>query len=146
MNEKELRQAIVDEAKSWARTPWHHEARVKGGGVDCGMFLLEVYEKVGLIPHIEPDHYSMDFMCHRSEEWFMETILKFAREITQPPFLPGDVIMFQHGRIYSHSGIILDWPQIIHASAQDKCVTYADASLSSLSGRKRKIFRYKDFA
>jgi cell wall-associated NlpC family hydrolase len=145
MKESEIRQAIIDEAKTWAGTPWHHEGRVKYAGVDCGMFLLEVYEKVGLIPHIRPDHYNMDFMCHRSEEWFLETILQYADEIADPPYLPGDVIMFQQGRLYSHSGIIIEWPEIIHACAQAQCVTYADMNLSPLSERKRKIFRYKDF-
>lgn len=146
--EQETRQAIVDEAKTWIGTPWHHEARVKHHGVDCGQFLLEVYEKVGLIPHIQPDHYSMDFMCHRSEEWFIETILQFANEIThmEPPYLPGDVIMFQQGRIYSHSAIITDWPQIIHADSMAKMVIYGDVIRSPLSARKRRVFRYKDFA
>lgn len=145
INEIEIRKAIIDEAITWIRTPWHHEARVKGAGVDCGMFLLEIYEKVGLIPHIQPDHYNMDFMMHHSEEWFMETILKYADEITEEPFLPGDAMLFRQGRIYSHGAIILDWPRIIHASASDKCVTYGDVNMYPLAGKKRKIFRCKVF-
>jgi cell wall-associated NlpC family hydrolase len=108
------------------------------------MLLLETYERVGLIPRIDPDHYSMDFMCHRSDEWFTETILKYADEIFEPPYFPGDVVMFRWGRIFSHSGIIIGWPQIIHASAPDHCVTYADLSLSPLAGRVKRYFRHKE--
>jgi cell wall-associated NlpC family hydrolase len=144
MDANQARQRIVDEAREWVGTPWHHEARVRGAGVDCGMLLLEVYERVGLLPRIDPDHYSMDFMCHRTEEWFTETILKYAEEIFEPPYLPGDVVMFRWGRIFSHGAIVISWPQIIHASSPDRCVTYADVSISPLADRKMRYFRHKE--
>jgi hypothetical protein len=88
MNEQEARRKIVDEALSWRGTPWHHEARVKGGGVDCGMLLLEVFEKAGLIPHIQPAHYGPDFMLHKGDEWFALYVLKYADEVKACPDRP----------------------------------------------------------
>ena len=37
MDKLELAQrlAVVAEAESWLGTPYHHEARIKGHGVDC---------------------------------------------------------------------------------------------------------------
>ena len=32
-------------ARSWLGTPYHHMGRVKGAGVDCAMFPLEVYRE-----------------------------------------------------------------------------------------------------
>jgi cell wall-associated NlpC family hydrolase len=143
MDEKTAREKIVEEALSWRGTPWHHEARVKGGGVDCGMLLLEVFEKAGLIPRIEPAHYGPDFMLHRGDEWFALYVLKYADEVKEPPYLPGDVILFRHGRIFSHGGIIIDWPSIIHASAQEKAVNWGNVEQHPLSAQKWKVFRYR---
>ncbi len=140
-----LQEKVVKEAESFLNTPWHHEARIKGAGIDCGMFLLEVGEAVGAIPHIQPDHYPPDFMCHRNETWFLDLIMQYCDEVFEPPYLPGDIVMFKHGRIFSHSGFVIDWPKIIHASAPDKCVCYADISLpSKLSEREKRFFRYRE--
>ncbi len=32
-----IRENIVNEAMQWIRTPWHHQANIKGVGVDCAM-------------------------------------------------------------------------------------------------------------
>jgi cell wall-associated NlpC family hydrolase len=142
--QERLRAAIIEEAKTWLGTPWHHEARVKGAGVDCGMFILGVCENLGLTPHVVPPHYGPDFMLHRSDEWYVEIILKFADEIFSEPYLPADAVVFKHGRIYSHGGIIVNWPLIIHASAPERCVLYGDASQSPISTWPRRIFRHKE--
>jgi len=146
--EKELRDKIIAEAKSWIRTPYHHEAGVKGAGVDCGYFLIKVFSESGCMPDIKPAHYPKDFMCHRDNEWFVETILQFAKEITgyeQKDYKPADVVVFRQGRIFCHGSIILDWPMIIHSSATDKCVAYGDASLIPWCNKERRVFRYKEF-
>ena len=139
-----LRKAVVEEAKTWLKTPWHHEARVKGAGVDCGMFILEVYEHLGLIPHVIPPHFGPDFMLHRNDEWYTEIILKFAIELHDPPYLPGDAVVFKHGRIYSHGGIVIEWPTIIHAHAPERCVLYGDACSAPLSNWPKRVFRHKE--
>jgi len=143
-DKEKLRAKIIEEAKTWLGTPWHHEARVKGAGVDCGMLILAVYEKLGLIPHVDPPHYGPDFMLHRSDEWYTEIILIFGDEILTEPYLPGDAAVFKHGRIYSHGGIIVDWPIIIHASAPERCVLYGDASQVPISAWPKRIFRHKE--
>ena len=145
LDETETRKLIVEEVKSWLGTPWHHEARIKGQGVDCGMIILEVFEKTGLIPHVVPPHYGPDFMLHRSDEWYVEIILRFGYEIFEPPYLPGDGIVMKHGRIYCHGGIVVDWPVIIHASMPDRVVLYGNAELPPLLKKKKRMFRYKEF-
>lgn len=142
--QERLRAVIIEEAKTWLGTPWHHEARIKGAGVDCGMLILGIGENLGLIPHVNPPHYGPDFMLHRSDEWYVEIILKFADEIFSEAYLPGDIVVFKHGRIYSHGGIIVNWPLIIHASAPERCVLYGDASQVPISTWSKRIFRYKE--
>jgi hypothetical protein len=136
------RNAVIAEAVTWIRTPFHHEARVKGAGVDCGNFLIGVYGAVGLPVPAKIDHYPRDFMLHRDREWFLEIVLQFADEITRDEVLPGDAVIFKHGRSYSHGAIVTAWPRIIHA-AYPKGVTYGDANLDP---RPRRFFRHKEIA
>src|SRR5690349_11447583 len=37
------RARLLDEARTWLLTPWHHNARVRGAGVDCGQLLIACY-------------------------------------------------------------------------------------------------------
>jgi cell wall-associated NlpC family hydrolase len=36
-----LRASVLEEARGWLRTPYHHMGRVRGGGTDCLMLLAE---------------------------------------------------------------------------------------------------------
>lgn len=44
------RQAVVAEAKTWIGTGFHHEARIKGAGVDCAQLLIAVFSACGFVP------------------------------------------------------------------------------------------------
>ena len=144
IEKQEKRQQIVAEVKSWILTPFHHQGRVKGAGVDCGMLILEVFERVGLTPHIIPDYYPPDFMMHRQEEWYLATMASWGVEILEPPYLPGDGFVVRHGRIYSHGGIIIDYPNVIHANSLEKCVCYGKLTDPMFEGRTPRIFRHKE--
>ena len=108
------RDAIVREALSWERTPYHPLARIKGIGVDCAQFPAAVYETVGLIPHIAPS-YSPQWMLHRDEEHYLGWVRRFAREIARDALAPGDFAIWKFGRCYSHGAIVIDPPDVIHA-------------------------------
>src|SRR5262249_4757318 len=78
------RAAVVAEAESWIGTPFHHAARVKGAGVDCLMLLAEVYERAGIVPHLEPPFYVPDWHLHRDAERYLEGLAPHAHEIAGP--------------------------------------------------------------
>lgn len=130
----ELREAIVAEALAWLRTPWHHRAQVKGHGVDCAQFLIGVYAAVGLIPKIETGNYPHDWHMHRDEPRFL-TVLKEHAEIVDAA-LPGDVAMFKFGRHAAHGAIVLSWPRIVHAYANERMVVLSDASTNLELGER----------
>jgi cell wall-associated NlpC family hydrolase len=133
------RERIVIEARSWISTPFHHEARVKGpeGGIDCAMFLAEVYERAGQIPHLTPEHYPHDWHLHKDEERYLAWVMLYARDVTQP--LMGDVVMFKIGRAYSHGGVIVKWPWVVHAW-HESCVEETDSSINPILFRAPKKF------
>jgi cell wall-associated NlpC family hydrolase len=105
---------VVREALRWEGTPYHHRARLRGVGVDCAMLPAAVYEAVGLIPRVEPD-YSPQWMLHRDEEQFLGWVTRFAREIPREAVGAGDLAIWKYGRCYSHSAIVIDMPEVLHA-------------------------------
>jgi len=131
------RQAVIDEARTWLRTPYHHQGRIKGVGVDCAMILCEVYEAVGLVPHVDPTPYPPDWHFHKEEERYLDWIAKYGREVSEPQ--PGDVALFQFGRCISHGAIVIEWPTVIHSYFREG-VTIANAEQGALQGRVRKFY------
>jgi cell wall-associated NlpC family hydrolase len=105
----------VAEAKTWLNTPYHHMGKIKGVGVDCGQFLIAVFENIGYLQkgEIQPGYYPPDWHLHRDEERYLGWVKSRCREV--PEAQPGDIAIFRFGRCVSHGGIVLLWPQIIHA-------------------------------
>jgi cell wall-associated NlpC family hydrolase len=122
----EERARVVQEALSWVGTPYHHAARVKGAGVDCGQILAVVYEEAGVIPHMEPAPYPFDWAENRSEERYLGYVEQYAHRIDGPP-RPGDIALYRYGRCISHGAIVVRWPQVVHAALKSGMVVLDDA-------------------
>lgn len=139
----DLRARVVAEAETWLRTPYHHRARVKGGGVDCAQILVEVYAAVGLIEPFDTGEYPMDWMMHRDEERYLHWVKQYGHEIDQPK--PGDIAVWKFGRSFSHGAIVAAWPRIIHAYRRDGMVAWGDGTQGEFSMRERRFYSlFKD--
>lgn len=135
------RALIVAEAESWIGTPYHHEARVKGGGVDCGQILIAVYSVHGFMPSdYKVEHYPPDFAMHRDFEWYLSIVQEFSREITEAEVLPGDIVLFKWGRLFSHGAIVTDYPNIIHSWAPTRMVGRYTVHMGQLANKERRYF------
>ena len=160
------RESICQIARSWLGTPYHHMGRIKGTGVDCAMFPLEVYREAGLIGDIEIPFYPQDWMLHRSEEIYLRIVQQHAKELlchserseeslsspsdigtvgipgcarNDKP-LPGDFALYRFGRCWSHGAIVLEWPLIIHAVVQHGVILSDGEKDGMLVGRRRRFF------
>lgn len=140
MEEAEQRAAVVAEAKSWLRTPHRNGQRLKGAGVDCAMFPAEVYHSVGLVPHIEVEHYPRDWHHHNAAERYLAKVFEYATEIAQVEARPGDLVLFVDGKCYAHGAIIQPpgWPRVIHADSNIGYVTYAKGDGGKLGDERTK--------
>ncbi len=116
------------EALEWIGTPYHPRARIKGVGVDCGMILAEVYERAGIIPHLEVRSYVGDEHIHSPEEEYLRIVLQFSHEIPAGSQKPGDVLLWKFGRRLSHSAIVIEWPRVVHATRLERTVWLCDLS------------------
>lgn len=114
--ESEQRASVASEALTWLGTGYHHHGRIKGVGVDCAQLLCAVFEACGLVPHVEPGMYPVDWHLHRSEEMFSAWLAKYAR-LCAPgePVQGGDVLLFKFGRTFSHGSICVGDDTVVHA-------------------------------
>jgi NlpC/P60 family putative phage cell wall peptidase len=142
-----LRQKIVAEAESWIGTKFHHMARVKGAGVDCGQLLIEVYERCDCMPHLVTGYYPPDFHRHQDLEWYAKTLLNYCVEVDSGNLLPADIVLFRmkDAKVFSHGGIIVDWPWIVHAAFVQRKVVRGAADTGWLKMLHRRYFRPRLF-
>jgi len=125
------RTAVVEESKSWLRTPWAHEARIKGAGVDCGQLIIASFIGAGLVPHFETGSYPQDWMLHQAGERYLGWVEQYLDRVDVPR--PADVAVWRFGKCFSHGAIVIDWPLMIHAYRRERSVVYGDATKGSIS-------------
>lgn len=111
-----LRVQIVAEARSWIGTPWVHQHRAKGEGVDCAGLLTSVAHKLGLSDFdvIDygrlPDGLEMLNICDAHMTRIPVTALQ-----------PGDAACMRIARLPQHIGIVGDYVHgglsLIHADS-----------------------------
>jgi cell wall-associated NlpC family hydrolase len=131
MTESMDRAIVVNEALSWVGTRYHHMGTVKRrmnafgvttdrGGVDCATLLTCVYANAGIIDPVVLDHYPPDWHMHQGAERYLRQLLKHSTEISEALALPGDVVLFRWGKVYSHGAILIEpgWPNIVHAYSE----------------------------
>jgi NlpC/P60 family putative phage cell wall peptidase len=109
------RKALVEEAKTWVGTPYHHQAGVKGVGVDCAYLVARVGTGAGVLPSPTIPPYTIEWAMHSKSEFMLDLIEKFGGVKADYEWpLPGDILTFQYGRAASHMGIMIDEKQFIH--------------------------------
>jgi len=140
------RLAVIEEARGWLRTPYHHMGRIKGCGTDCLMLLAEVYKAACVLPHVEVPFYPPDWNLHRDTERYLDGVTRYAREVqpieipgSSPGTEPGNVAVFRFGRCFAHGAIVVLWPRLIHAWC-DAGVVYGDGNRPPLAGRPVRFF------
>ena len=136
-----LRESVGEIARSWIGTPYHHMGRIKGVGVDCAMFPIEVYREAGLIGDVVVPFYPPDWHLHRSDEIYLRIVQKLASELRsfEAP-QPGDFVLYHFGRTWSHGAIVLEWPLIVHAVVQHGVILSDGEKDGMLVGRKARFF------
>lgn len=128
-------------ATTWLGTPWRHAARVRGVGVDCAQLLIAVYSQAGLIDEFDPPPYAIDHMMHSGEPLFERLCRQLGRPVDQPQ--PGDVVLWQFGRSFSHGGVVIDWPtRVLHAYRPYGSVCETPAKVARLDGRAVKFYSF----
>lgn len=110
------REALVSEARSWLGTPWVHQGRRKGEGVDCVGFVVEAAKAAGVLEVDEAASYKRrpDGVTLRGK------LAAHLEAIRTTEIRPGDVVLLRTtGVIDDHVALVVDHPQrglgLIHA-------------------------------
>jgi cell wall-associated NlpC family hydrolase len=114
-SEDAQRAKVVDAARGWIGTPYHHRAHIKGVGVDCALILVDVFTEAQIVSNVEVPAYSPTWHLHREEEKYTNFIRQFARETDRRPPKPGDIIVWKFHKAFAHGGIVTEWPYVVHA-------------------------------
>ena len=132
---------VVDCARSYLGTPFHHQGRLKGIGLDCVGLLIRVGHDLGLT---EFDH--TGYPRQPIEERLYERFREELDEINSWEALPGDIVLFRILKHPQHLAILGDYHggglSLIHAYSPVGKVTEAHFS-ASWGSRAFAYFRYK---
>ena len=105
------RAEIVARARAYLDTPFEHQGRLMGVGVDCAGLVIKVAHDLGLST-FDIDGYS----DQPDEETFRATLREQMEQIRVGDVEPGDVLTFHFGK-ERHMAIVagVDPIRIIHA-------------------------------
>lgn len=140
MTEQAQRDAVLAQARRWIGTPYHHAADLLGVGIDCGMLIVRVFVDSGVVPAFDPRPYSQHWYMHRDDETYLGWVLGRASPTHEPT--PGDVVVFKHGRTFSHGGVVIPGGKlrIIHASAPAGICLEEEVDGSPFASKERRYF------
>lgn len=133
------RKQIVDEARTWLGTPFHHQARIKGVGVDCAGVIAGTANALGI-----SDFDATGYSHTPSGSMIVKILEKQMNRIDISELKFGDVILFKFDQEPQHLAFYTDIG-ILHAYGQvRKCVeTSFDETWKN---RVVGAYRFKGFA
>lgn len=148
---------LIASARSWLGTPYHHRARLKGSGVDCGQLVIAAHVEAGLVADFETGFYTTDWHLHRFEDRYIEFVERYLRRfdndersidrrlLEDPSYAAPDasVVVFRVGRTFSHGGIVTRWPFFIHAYQPSAIVEEVDLFNTPMAQRPMRVYLFE---
>lgn len=111
-----LRRAVVDGARALLATPFVHQARLPGVGIDCIGVPIVVGRALGLVA---PDFDIRGYPRTPDGKTLVEQAARFTTRINRAEMQPGDMIAVRWGLDPQHVGILGDYVHgglsLIHA-------------------------------
>jgi len=110
---------IVQEAKTWIGTPFKHQGRVKGLGIDCVGLII------GVAHYFKLTEFDYTNYSHTPDGFLMRQLLdQHLRSIPIEAAKSGDIVLMRFEAQPQHVGILSDYG-IIHAYRQvRRCVEH----------------------
>ena len=111
------RQEVIDQARTWLGTPFRHQGRLKGIGVDCVGLIIGVTKELGL-NQFDTKNYSR----YPDVKMMGDLLAQHLEPIKESEALLGDVVWIKVNGNPQHLAMLTD-KGIIHAhSIVGKCV------------------------
>jgi NlpC/P60 family putative phage cell wall peptidase len=117
------RAQVVEQARTWIGTRWHHQGRVKGHGCDCAGLVIGIARELWLA-EVDYANYS-----RYPDGTLLALCDLHMTRIDAGQSQPGDVLVFAWGAEPQHLGIVASFEgrtTIIHAYAEARRVVEND--------------------
>ena len=111
------RAMIVEAARAWIGTSYHHQASRCGIGTDCLGLVRGVWRDIYGSDAETPPAYSRDWAEAGGRETMLDAASRHLQKISRADAEPGDVVVFRlrPGVVAKHAAIIASASTIIHA-------------------------------
>lgn len=134
----------VEIARSYIGTPFHHQARKKGVGVDCVGLLICIARDLG---YIDEKWDITGYSRNPDGVTLLENMHKGFIEISKEEMQPGDFVLVSFSNYPQHVGVIGDYVHgglsIIHSSSRHGKVIETRLMFNS-SMKFEGAFRYME--
>src|SRR5260370_41141523 len=98
------RNQIIAKTREWLGTPFRHQGRIKGKGVDCAGLVLSVAQELGVaLPY---DEY-LKYDAYPTDDTVLRECRKQFREIPITDIRPGDILCMRTP-VPCHVGMVTD--------------------------------------
>lgn len=113
----ERTEQAVQIARTWLGTPYHHQACLKGVGVDCLGLMRGIYEEMYGVKSPEPINYSPDWGDADGNEAMLDAARAYLEPVPIDQLSAGYVVLirWQKHRVAKHSMIMTSPTTAIHA-------------------------------
>lgn len=111
---------IIDEARTWLKTRWEHQGRLKGVQVDCAGLIIEVGKTLGLIS-TDGSADRKDYGKQPRPQRMRLALEEHMDHVARRDRRPGDAVWMRVGQQAQHLGILAVMRDgrhsLIHASS-----------------------------
>ena len=112
---------VVDKAREWIGTPFHHQGRSHGIGVDCIGLVIVVAQALGLKSRTAPEQTEFTGYSRVPHGGMLvQTMREHLVEIGKASMEPGDIVVVSYDVDPQHVGILGNYRHgglsIIHAA------------------------------
>ena len=133
---------IEAEARRWLGTPFHHQGRLLGVGVDCVGLVVMVARALRMRPDFQ-DRGDYSRIPNKELELLLDEQLTRIRDKSQRRV--GDVIVFAWGRELQHLGIWTAAGTVIHSYGINGRGKVVETHLTGPhADRQRRVYRFPE--
>ena len=116
--ENVTRSRVIELARGWISTPYHHQASVRGVGADCLGLVRGVWRELYGYDAEAPPAYTRDWGETSSLESMLMAAARHLVHVKIADMQPGDVVLFRMrpSAISKHAAILVTPSTFVHAS------------------------------
>lgn len=138
--EKDIRLSIVARAREWIGTPFLHQGRKMGVGVDCAGIVVDIAKH---FKYAKTYNDKRNYPKQPTGSLMSETLNDHLERVSVAEAMPGDIIHFKFAKVPQHVGILTDVGTFIHADGNIGLVVETQI-VGHWAREARAAYRFKE--